>query len=57
MTCDKCKKELDYKPIRLYKYLYGVKKYKQYSPVKRVDLCKRCFGVIERWLNKWYITL
>lgn len=52
MTCDKCKKELDYKPIRLYKYLYGVKKYKQYVPVKRVDLCKKCFEVIERWLNK-----
>ena len=52
MTCDKCKKELDYKPIRLYKYLYGVKKYKQYAPVKRVDLCKKCFGVIERWLSK-----
>ena len=51
-TCYKCKKRLKEKPIRLYKYLYGIGNYKQYAPVEHIDLCKKCFGVIERWLNK-----
>lgn len=51
--CCICHKELkEEKPIRLIKQIYGAGKYKQYYQTDRYDICKRCYFVFDKWLQK-----
>lgn len=50
--CCICHKILEEKPIRLVKQLYGVNKYKQYSPIENYDFCIGCYKIYEKWINK-----
>lgn len=52
--CYKCKMILnDYKPIRFVKQFYntGVG-YKQYHTITHYDLCKKCYKILMKWLEK-----
>ena len=56
--CEVCKKELDYKPIRIVVQTYRTYPYKQYSQVSRKDFCKDCFKKVKEVLNEnnlWWI--
>ena len=51
--CCICNKELPKgEPIRIQKFLYGVKVYKQYESVATYDFCPSCFKLIEELLKK-----
>lgn len=49
--CKHCGKILDYIPIRLYKYVYGASRYKQFYPVEHYDLCRKCYKIFEIWIT------
>ena len=52
--CCICKKELDYKPIRLIKQKHNnIKPYGRYKNIKCYDFCKRCYQSIQKWLDKY----
>lgn len=40
------------KPIRLVKQIYGAGRYNEYYPVEHYDICKKCYGAFDRWLEK-----
>lgn len=52
--CYKCGIILkDYKPIRLVKQVYNTGiGYKQYLIIKHFDLCKKCYKIFIKWLEK-----
>ena len=50
--CCICHKVLKEKPIRLVKQKYGAGRYNQYHPIDRYDICKNCYVVFDRWINK-----
>ena len=50
--CCICHKELEEEPIRLVKELYEYQPYKQYKVKANYDFCKRCYSVIEKFINK-----
>ena len=50
--CCICKKELEEKPIRLVKQVYGVGRYNQFAPVDKWDFCKTCYERFNNWIKK-----
>lgn len=50
--CIICHIELQEKPIRLAKQLYGTGRYLQYNQVEHYDFCNKCFKKFENWINK-----
>lgn len=50
--CCICKKKLKEKPIRLVKQEYAVGNYNQYGYVDKYDICKRCYSVFDKWIDK-----
>ena len=51
-SCTHCGKQLTYKPVRLYKNIYGAGRFKQYYPVEYYNLCKRCYKIFDIWINQ-----
>lgn len=42
----------EYMPIRLTQQKYGAGNYKQYTPIKNFDFCKKCFYIFYKWIEK-----
>lgn len=52
-SCCICHKELDYKPVRLVKQLYGLGRIKnQYGYCTKYDFCNNCYSKFANWINK-----
>lgn len=53
-TCQICKKELDYKPVRLVKQLYGINlKYpSQYAQCTYYNFCYDCYEKFDNWVYR-----
>ena len=50
--CCICHETLKEKPIRLVKQEYGFGNYNQYAQVDKYDICKKCYQIFNRWINK-----
>lgn len=50
--CDICHKILEEKPIRLIKQEYASGNYNQFCQTERYDICKNCYKIFEKWINK-----
>ena len=50
--CIICHKELDYKPTRLVKQVYGAGRFNQFYPVEFYDFCEECFKRFSGWIKK-----